>query len=204
MPDNEPLTDSGVTSASRATPGRQIAVRELQPGDQLVNERYLARRCTVETVTAELDRDLQPWWAVRLVGGGIIAVDSLDDTLALAAPRTDTPAPSSDRPPDPFDPPPRMRKLLELAHHHRRNYIVTHGTATSGEPFVRVRIAWMPAGCETRTDVELTWHTFDTGTYRLFHAAAHGCRRPHHTITLSTARRLVSGEVCFHRDRSQD
>ncbi|MBF6422952.1 hypothetical protein IU436_29220 [Nocardia farcinica] len=195
------MTDAAkiaVTSGNAMSPCR-VSVRDLRPGDQILDERYLGGRCTVNTVTAELGRDLEPWWAVRIVGGSIIPADSLDQTFPLATAAGHRAAPASAAA-EPFTPPKAMRELIELAHHHRRDYLVAHDTANSGEPFVRLRLRWLPDGCDIATEVTLTWHTFQTGTYRLFQAAAQGYRHGHHRITLTTARRLVSGAVCFHRD----
>ena len=57
------------------------------------------------------------------------------------------------------------------------NALIQHGQDTSGNPFVSVEAR------NGHRALRLTWHTRDTGTYRLFSAQS-----GHRTITLRDAR----------------
>ncbi|MGW4367019.1 hypothetical protein ACWEKT_15360 [Nocardia takedensis] len=149
-------------------------------------------------MTAELGQDLRPWYAVRFLGGGLRVADSLAAEVELVAAEPSRARGATELPP--FAPPRSMAELIDLAHRHRRAYSVVHAVDNSDAPLVTFTARWTPTGCEIDTTVRATWHTRDTGHYRLFHAAAQGYHRGHHTITLATARRLLTGEFCFHRD----
>ena len=99
-----------------------------------------------------------------------------------------------------FTPPRALSEMIAAALTHKRHFKVEHGEDSGGSPFVTFRAVWMPDGCDIRTDIRLTWHTRDTGTYRLFSATAAGYYRAAHDTTAKKALALLSGDRCFYRD----
>ncbi|MGN2638869.1 hypothetical protein ACTD5D_22400 [Nocardia takedensis] len=186
------------SQSSPATATRSVAVRDLRTGDRIRDVSGLAGARVVSCVTVELGLDLRPWFAVRFRGGGVRVAESLSTEVELIAAETARLHVATD--PAPFAPPRSMAELIDLAHSHRRAYSVVHGVDNSGAPFVTFTAKWSPPGCEIDTALRVTWHTRDTGSYRLFHASAQGYHRGHHPITLTTARRHLSGKLCFYRD----
>lgn len=57
------------------------------------------------------------------------------------------------------------------------NVLVQHGTDTGENPFVSIE------AIKTGRHLRLTWHTRETGTYRLF-----SCALGNHNVTLTKAR----------------
>ena len=62
------------------------------------------------------------------------------------------------------------------------NVLIQSGEDTGGSPFVSVEAR------QGLTHLRLTWHTRETGTYRLF-----SCASGHRDISLKAARELLGG-----------
>ena len=86
---------------------------------------------------------------------------------------------------------PAARDLLLLAVDHGWDAIVSHGVDTGGAPYVTVR-AQRP---DPERYIDVTWHTRDTGTYRLFHCLVGRSRHSVRDAPLKTARALVDGSA---------
>ncbi|RCV51193.1 hypothetical protein [Marinitenerispora sediminis] len=93
-----------------------------------------------------------------------------------------------------FTPPPAMRRLLDAALAHGRSHVVQHYDIDSDAPWVSLRIVWPGPDGYPPYDLRLSWHTRDTGTYRLSHALGTWGRCSGRTITAARALRLVTGE----------
>jgi hypothetical protein len=98
-----------------------------------------------------------------------------------------------------FTPPKALAELIAAALAHRRAFIVQHGVDSGDCPFVTFKAQWLPEGCDVSTELQMTWHTRNTGTYRLFSAIARGYYRNWQDITAKKALKLVTGEVCYFR-----
>ncbi|WP_040712111.1 hypothetical protein [Nocardia takedensis] len=194
-------SDTTDTATPSSPGGRAVTVRDLRAGDRIRDEHGFAGSRTVACVTAELGQDLRPWYAVRFAGGDVRVADSLAAEVELIAAEPSRTRATTELPP--FAPPRSMAELIDLAHQHRRAYSVVHAVDNAEAPFVTFTAQWSPPGCEIDTKVRATWHTRDTGRYRLFHAAAQGYHRGYHTVTLATAYRLLTGELCFRRDHGR-
>lgn len=105
---------------------------------------------------------------------------------------------------DPFVPPKALAALIDAALAHRRSFIVQHGVDTGDSPFVSFKAQWLPEGCDVPTKVTMSWHTRNTGTYRLFSAIARGYYRSWQDITAKKALALVTGEDCYWRPYAPD
>ena len=68
-----------------------------------------------------------------------------------------------------------------------RAFIVNHGTDSGDSPFVSLTVKW------PLHEVRLTWHTRDTGTYRLFSAMAKTDARNWHDVTMAKAIQVIAG-----------
>lgn len=93
-----------------------------------------------------------------------------------------------------FTPPPAMTRLLNAALTHGRSYQVQHHTDTADNPFVTVKILWPGIPGYQPHQVDATWHTRGTGTYRLMHVAGAWARCDHQQLTLTRAIQFVTGE----------
>lgn len=81
------------------------------------------------------------------------------------------------------------RDLLELAIAHDWTVAWQPDEDSGGAPFVTVR-AIADRGA---VDIRVTWHTRNTGTYRMTSAISRGGARGWHDITLAQARELIAG-----------
>lgn len=79
------------------------------------------------------------------------------------------------------------RDLLNLAIDHNCAVAWKPGTDTGGSPYITVEVR---KGEELA--LSLTWHTRETGTYRLF-SALRGRGNQAKTTSLANARRLITG-----------
>jgi hypothetical protein len=182
----------------------EIRVGDLKSGDKIADDSVFGGFATVVHVSQELGRDLNPWIAVRTMGGGIKAFDSWESAVTV---RVETDRPRQDDPfaglPE-FVPPKAMADLMQAALAHRRAFIVSPQAANSGDPYVTLTVQWRPHGCDVATKLELTWHTFGTGTYRFRSGLASGYRRYCQPVTIKAAKRLITGEDCFWRPYAPD
>lgn len=87
--------------------------------------------------------------------------------------------------------PTRARALLDAAIDHGWAVAWQPGFDTSGAPFITVRAAHFNPDAPD-TEIRVTWHTRDTGTYRLFSAIAREPgHRGWHDITLTRAEAII-------------
>lgn len=93
-----------------------------------------------------------------------------------------------------FTPPASMARLLNAALAHRRSYRVHHQTDNAGNPFVTVTVRWSDIYGYQPSNIEATWHTRATGTYRLMRVSGMWPRCEHAQISLTRAIQLVTGE----------
>lgn len=98
-----------------------------------------------------------------------------------------------------FTPPKALAQIVTAALDNGRSFIVQHGVDSGGSPFVTAKALWTPDGCDVSTEIQMSWHTRQTGTYRLFSAIARGHYRGWHDITAKQALALLAGEHCFYR-----
>lgn len=64
-------------------------------------------------------------------------------------------------------PPKGLTQLVTAALENRRHFRVEHGEDIGGHPFTSVEVVCHPADARPAR-VNATWHTRDSGTYRLF------------------------------------
>lgn len=83
--------------------------------------------------------------------------------------------------------PAKLREVVDTALNAGRSLLVSHGADTAGSPFVLATVKW------DRYEIRLTWHTRDTGSYRLFSAIAAIPGRNWHDITAARAVELIGG-----------
>lgn len=90
----------------------------------------------------------------------------------------------------PFTLPDRASSLVHALLVHGWATKTVHGLDTANNRFVSVE------ACRGDHELRLTWHTRDSGTYRLFSALARGDGRGRgwHTTTLTAARDLATGD----------
>ena len=81
------------------------------------------------------------------------------------------------------------RDLLEHAIAHGWTVAWQPDEDSGGAPFVTIR-AVRDGG---NVDIRVTWHTRNTGTYRMTSAISRGGARGWHDITLTRARQLLAG-----------
>lgn len=98
-----------------------------------------------------------------------------------------------------FTPPKLLAELVTAALAHGRSFLLNHEVDNGGSPFVTLTVKWAPEGCDIPTEVRLTWHTRNTGTYRLFSAITRGYSQGWRDITGKYALQLITGETCFYR-----
>lgn len=75
-------------------------------------------------------------------------------------------------------------KCIELINNlllSRWSFVVNHGTDTGGSPYINVEAA------RDNQKLYITWHTRETGTYRLF-SCLHNAR----TVTLTKAMEAIT------------
>lgn len=92
--------------------------------------------------------------------------------------------------------PSEITKIISTAQHARDflSFAIDHGWAASfvprvdnsGAPYVTVTAAHSPD-----TEIRASWHTRDTGTYRLMSCITRGGRRDWYDITLTAAQTLI-------------
>lgn len=85
--------------------------------------------------------------------------------------------------------PTKLNALVEAALTAGRPFIVNHGEDTGGSPFVSITVKW------PQHEVRATWHTRNTGTYRLFSALATLPNQGWHDITATRALALIRGDA---------
>lgn len=98
-----------------------------------------------------------------------------------------------------FTPPKALTQVLDAALTHKRSFIVQHNEDSGANPLVTFTAKWFPEGSDVPTEIKLTWHTRDTGTYRLFSAISRGHYHGWHDITVKKAVALLTGEICYFR-----
>lgn len=81
--------------------------------------------------------------------------------------------------------PAKLSDVVDAALNAGRSFIVSHGTDTGGSPFVSATVKW------EKYELRLTWHTRDTGSYRLFSSIASIPGRNWHDITATRAIELI-------------
>ena len=78
------------------------------------------------------------------------------------------------------------REFLDFAIDHGASVMWQRSEDTGGNPYVTITVlinGWK---------LEATWHTRETGTYRLFSLIARGPNRGWHDVTLAKARELIT------------
>ena len=79
-------------------------------------------------------------------------------------------------------------ELIGLAYDGQWSFLLQHNVDSGGAPYVNFK-----AKRGLTESVEVSWHTRQTGTYRLFDCAS-GINRGRHTISLTKARELLAAE----------
>lgn len=85
-----------------------------------------------------------------------------------------------------WKPPAGLKKAVDAALKHGRPFIVNHGMDSGDSPFVALTVKW-----DELYEVRLTWHTRDTGSYRLFSTLVRTATRNWHWVSMSAAIDLI-------------
>lgn len=96
---------------------------------------------------------------------------------------------------DTFTTPRAMQRLLDTALAHRRALLIQHATSSEGSPYVTVQVVWKPGHHDVPISICATWHTHDTGTYRLMSVLGSWHRQPGRDLTLIKALAMIKTGV---------
>ena len=82
-----------------------------------------------------------------------------------------------------------LTKAVAAALEHGRSFLVSHGSDSGDSPFVALNVKW------DLNEVRITWHTRDTGTYRLFSCLVRTANSNWRHVTMAKAIEIVTGVI---------